>query len=94
MAAIDKGISINTSVGVLRSAATGATVAALVFVLCWIGAALSVDGAHTYIGLFTTASDTSYTALGTGLGASLLVGALIGALTAIAYRAFSFLAPG
>ncbi|WP_293678640.1 hypothetical protein [uncultured Phenylobacterium sp.] len=94
MAAINRDDSINTGVGVFRSAATGATVAGLVFILCWLGAALSVNGAHTYIGLFTTASDGSFTALWTGLGASLLVGALIGALTAIAYNAFSFLAPG
>ncbi len=94
MAAIDRSGSINPGVGVFRGAATGATVAAIVFALCWIGAAVDLNGAHTYIGLFTTASDTSFTAFWTGSGVSLLVGALIGALTAIAYNAFSFLAPG
>jgi len=94
MAAIDRADSVNAGVGVLRSAATGAAVAAIVFALCWIGAAIGLNGAHTYIGLFTTASDTSFAAFWIGSGVSVLVGALIGALTAIAYKAFNFLAPG
>ena len=94
MAMIDREVSSNTGVGVFRCMATGAVVAAIVYVLCWIGAAIGLNGAHTYIGLFTTASDTSFTAFWIGSGTSLLVGALIGALTVIAYKAFNFLAPG
>ena len=68
---------------VMRSAATGAIVAGIFFVLCWIGAYLPIGPAtHLYLRLFTSAEISSWTALGEGVCWSILFGAIGGALIA------------
>ena len=80
--------------GVVRCAATGAAVLAILFVLCWAATALSaLPASHMFVALFTTAPEASVTALGVGLCTALASGALTGALTALAYNLFRSLAP-
>ncbi len=80
--------------GVVRCAATGAVVLAILFVLCWAATALSaLPASHMFVALFTTAPEVSLTALGVGLCTAVAFGALTGALAALAYNLFRFLAP-
>ena len=73
--------------GVLRCAATGALVAALLFILCWIGAFLPFSSpTHAFIGLFTPAEMTSVEALVEGTSWSLAFGAVLGGLIALVYN--------
>jgi hypothetical protein len=72
---------------VLRCALTGALVAALLFILCWIGTFLTFSSpTHAYIGLFTPAEMTSTQALVEGTCWSLAFGAIMGALIALVYN--------
>ena len=80
------------TLGVLRLAATGAVASGLFFILCWIGAIVSVTGAsHMYIALFTSADVASASALGEGLCWSLLFGLVAGSLVAFFYNVFDIL---
>jgi hypothetical protein len=73
--------------GVLRCALTGALVAALLFILCWIGTFLPVSSpTHAYIGLFTAAPLSSAPALIAGTCWSLAFGAIMGGLIALVYN--------
>ena len=72
---------------VVRCALTGALVAALLFVLCWIGTFIPfASPTHAYIGLFTPAPMSSVQALLEGSCWSLAFGALIGVLVALVYN--------
>ena len=80
--------------GILRSAATGATTFFLFYLLCWLGAALGLAYVtHMYLALFTSAEITTTAALITGLCLSFGFGAFAGALLAICYNLFGFLEP-
>ena len=84
-------IGDETKLNVWRCTATGATVLLSLFVLCWIGAALSdLRLSHMFIQLFTTAPVGSPAALFEGTCWSLLFGAIAGALFAFFYNLFSF----
>lgn len=71
-----------------RFALTGAGTAAILFVLCWIGAALQVALAHNFISMFTTQAVASVGALGAGLLWSLVFGGGAGAIIAGLYNLF------
>lgn len=72
---------------VLRFAATGALVAVLLFIFCWIGTFIPLSSpTHAYIGLFTAAPVSSTQALAEGACWSLAFGAIIGALIALVYN--------
>jgi hypothetical protein len=72
---------------VLRFAATGALVAALLFILCWIGTFIPLSSpTHAYIGLFTPAAVSPGRALAEGTCWSLGFGAILGALIALVYN--------
>ena len=71
---------------VIRCALTGALVAALLFILCWIGTFIPFSSpTHAYIALFTAAPISSAQALLQGGCWSLAFGAVIGALIALVY---------
>lgn len=73
---------------VLRLALTGALVAALLFVLCWLGTFVPLSSpTHAYISLFTPAPMSSTLALLEGTCWSLAFGAVIGALIAFVSNA-------
>lgn len=75
------------ALGVMRSALTGGLVAALLFILCWIGTFIPLSSpTHAYIGLFTPAPMSSSLALIEGTCWSLAFGALTGALIALVYN--------
>lgn len=73
-----------------RFALTGAGTVAILFVLCWIGAALQIALAHNFISMFTTQPVASVGALGAGLLWSLVFGAGAGAIIAGLYNLFGF----
>lgn len=74
-----------------RCVATGAAILASLFVICWIGAAVSsLRLSHMFIQLFTTAPVDSGTALVEGVCSSLVFGAITGALFALFYNLFDF----
>jgi hypothetical protein len=74
--------------GVLRATVTGAVVAPLFFVLCWIGTFIPFSSpTHAYIGLFTPAPMSSAQALLEGSCWSLVFGAVAGFLLSIVYKA-------
>jgi hypothetical protein len=78
--------------GALRLAAAGGVTAAVIFVLCWIGAFIPFSSpTHAYIGLFTLAETKSVTALAEGTLWSFLFGILSGALFAAVYNLFASL---
>jgi hypothetical protein len=75
----------------LRCAFTGATVLAILYVACWVAAALGFSGgSHLYLSIFTLAPIASLTTLCVGVGWSIVFGAVTGALTAVTYNAFGF----
>lgn len=95
MASLDIPASAPSSIplDVFRCAATGATVLAIIFAVCWLTAVADIAPAsHMYMSLFTTAPMGSGQALSVGVCWSLAFGALTGALVAMCYRAFGFLA--
>ena len=80
--------------GILHCAAVGAATLMVVYLLCWVGAALGWTAAsHLYLALFTTTEVTSLAALAQGLTLSLGFGAIVGALVAVFHSLFGFLAP-
>lgn len=73
----------------IRCALTGAVVLTLLFVLCWLAAAVGMTGSsHMYIAIFTVAPVASLAALAVGLCWSIAFGAVTGALIAVTYNAF------
>ena len=76
---------------VRRCAYTGAVLAAVLFVLHWLGAALHVGAMPMYGWMF--ASGMMAGGLVVGLLCALLVGLVVGALVALIYNAFEFTAP-
>ena len=83
------------TLNVVQLLVTGGLTAAIVFLLCWLGAFLPFSSpTHAYIGLFTTAPVDSLEALFTGLCWSLLFGGLVGAVFAILYNLTSALERG
>jgi hypothetical protein len=80
--------------GLIHFAVTGALTAAVLYALCWGGAALGWSAAsHLYLSLFTTEPAASSAALVQGVCLSIGFGALAGALTAVFANLFGFLAP-
>jgi hypothetical protein len=78
--------------GITRLLVSGGTLAAVVFILCWLGTFIPLSSpTHAYIGLFTTADGNSLEALAEGTIWSLLFGALSGALFALIYNATAFI---
>jgi hypothetical protein len=88
MASISDSVSASDrKLGVFRLAATGAFVAALLFLLCWIGTFIPLSSpTHAYIALFTPAPMSSSLALVEGTFWSLAFGAILGALIAMVYN--------
>lgn len=85
-------VPIRARISIVRAAFAGAITLAVLFVLCWIGAATNViAGSHMYISLFTLAPAPSTTALAAGVGWSLVFGAITGALLAGAYNCLGFI---
>lgn len=85
-------IATTRRLGILRFAATGALAAAVFYMLCWIGALLSLGYVtHMYLQLFTGADVGSGTALGQGAVLSAAFGLIAGGLIAIFYNALAFL---
>ena len=76
--------------GVLRVAAAAAVSAALVFILCWVGAFIPFSSpTHAYVALFTAAPLGSFWALCEGAVWSLLFGLLTGAVFATVFNLLS-----
>jgi hypothetical protein len=74
-------------IGILRLALTGAIVAPVFFVLCWLGTFLPFGSpTHAYLALFTNAEMMSAAALLQGVFWSAAFGLLVGGLTAIVYN--------
>ena len=74
-------------IDVVRLALTGAIVAPLFFLLCWIGALLPVSpGTHMYLQLFTAAPINSATALVQGICWSFAFGLIAASLFALVYN--------
>lgn len=75
-------------ISALRLAFTGAVVAVVSFLLCWLVAVVapSVRATHMYIQLFTPADVRSTSALAEGLCWSLVIGLITGVLGAFAYN--------
>ncbi len=81
-------------VGLIHFAATGAAAAAVLYALCWAGAAIGWNAAsHLYLSLFSTEASTSLPALLQGVCLSIGFGAIAGALIALFANLFGFLAP-
>jgi len=80
--------------GLFHFAATGAASAAVLYALCWAGAALGWSAAsHLFLSLFSTAPAASWSALLQGVCLSVGFGALAGLLIAAFANLFGFLAP-
>ena len=75
-----------------RSAATVGLTLAIIFALCWVGAAAGIlPRSHMFISLFTAQPIDSAAALGLGLLSSLIAGLVTGAVGALIYNALAFL---
>lgn len=86
--------ALKSRAGVIHFAATGAATAAVIYALCWAGAAMGWSAAsHLYLSLFTTEPSTSWVALFQGACLSIGFGAVGGALVAGFANLFGFLAP-
>lgn len=71
----------------LRLAVTGAGTLLILFVLCWVGSALSLPGAsHMFVALFTAAPIWSWYAVCQGSFGALVFGAAGGAISAWVYN--------
>ena len=76
-------------IGVTRLALAGGVTAALVFVICWIGALVPFPNpTHGYITLFTAADVTTVEALLEGSLWSLVFGGFTAAVFALVYNLF------
>ena len=80
---------------VRRCAFTGAVLAAVLFVLHWLGAALHVGAMPMYGWMFASGMMAGglVVSLVVGLLCALLGGLVVGALVALIYNAFEFTAP-
>ncbi|MDP3801670.1 hypothetical protein [Brevundimonas sp.] len=75
-----------------RCAVTVGLTVAIVFALCWVGAAAGIlPRSHMFISLFTDQPVGSTAALGFGLLSALGFGLGSGALGSLIYNAFAFL---
>lgn len=82
--------TVTHTLGVARLGLAGGVTAAIIFILCWIGAFIPfASPTHAYIGLFTPEDMTSTTALLEGTLWSLLFGVLTGGLFALVYNALA-----
>lgn len=80
------------ALSVSRCAVTAGLTLAIVFAICWAGAAAGVlPRSHMFISLFTDQPVDSAAALGFGLLAALGSGLGSGAIWALIYNAFAFL---
>lgn len=85
---------VRSRVDLFPFAATGAATVAVLYALCWVGAALGWNAAsHLYLSLFSTEAPTSLAALLQGVCLSIGFGAIAGALIALFSNLFGFLAP-
>lgn len=92
---ISSRATVGRKLGVLRLAVATGLSAAAIFMLCWLGTFFPyASPTHAYIGLFTTAEQSSALALVTGTCWSLLFGALAGAVFALVYNATASLDRG
>ena len=83
------GLSLSgsrTTLGVARSASTGAFASLIVFTLCWAAAAAGLVGSHALIGLFTLKAAGSTAALLEGGLWAWLGGGIGGILIAHCYN--------
>lgn len=72
---------------IVRCTAAAAVTSALLFVLCWLGASLSIGPAtHMFVSLFTAATPISTLALVTGVCSALFFGGLAGAIFALTFN--------
>lgn len=86
--------NVRNKAGIVHFAVTGAATAALLYALCWAGAALGWSAAsHLYLSLFTTEPPISWAALVQGFCLSIGFGAIAGALLAMFANLCGFLAP-
>ena len=77
---------------VLRAAAATSASFGVLFIFCWLAAALSaLRLPHMFVQLFSAAPVPSAASFGEGLGWSLVAGAASGALVSGFYNAFVFL---
>ena len=77
---------------VLRAAVASSASFVVLFMLCWLAAAVSgLRLPHMFVQLFSAAPVPSAASLGEGLGWSLVAGATAGALVSGFYNAFAFL---
>lgn len=88
MATISPVAGSNTGFGVLRAAATGATVLAVMFLICWLALFVSSNVTHAYLALFTANDPATTAGLLEGMGWSVVFGAVSGALIAFFYNLF------
>ncbi|MDT9598517.1 hypothetical protein [Sphingosinicella rhizophila] len=80
--------------GIMRSAATGAITAVILFGLCWMSAFLPAGAmAHEYIRMFTRAEFFTATEFLTGLVGSSVFGGLAGGLIAAVSAALGHIWP-
>jgi hypothetical protein len=78
---------VREQVNVSRIALTGAAAAAIFYMLCWLGAILSLGPlSHMYLQLFTVAEMTSASALLQGTLWSFVFGLVAAGLFAIVYN--------
>lgn len=76
-----------SKLSVARFAAAGGLTAAILFVLCWVGAVIwPAAVTHAFVTLFTPAPIQSGLALGQGACGALLFGLLAGAAWAISFN--------
>lgn len=81
---------LTSRLGVVRAALAGAAVLAVLYVVCWVGAAFGgLSVSHMFISLFTTQPVGSPAALLEGGLWSLVFGAASGALVAVFFNVFS-----
>lgn len=69
-----------------RLTLTGAFVALVVFLVCWVAGAVGMVASHVFIGLFTLSPIASASALLIGSASAAGFGALTGALVAVGYN--------
>ncbi len=92
MATLANTAKLSGRLSVLRCAAVGVIVLGVLFVLCWLGAAIGLlNASHMYVSLFAIGPVASTAVLAAGLGWSIVIGGLTGAMIALAYNALAFL---
>ena len=79
-------VAPRATLGVARSASTGAFASLILFTLCWAAAAAGLVGSHALIGLFTLKAAGSTAALLEGGLWAWIGGGIAGALIAHCYN--------